>query len=152
MTLQTEHRNWEGALKQPTRKNENGVDEPIPPSEDTGRRNLFIEPFKNLFYEFGNALGAAKVKDPAIGDLLKVVYVSDRQTNNGAAKQYQVFYKAQPKNPVAGAFGEATPATPPPAPAPAADPFASAPAAPAQAPAADPWAGTTAPADGTPPF
>lgn len=153
--LQTEHRNWENVNKIPLVDHNDPSKGPKPPTEDDGRRAVFVTERSNLQYAVGDAITAARSQNPAAkfdnGGFLQIKIFNLKPTENGSPmKEHTVRYT--PPSAAGGFFPsqEAAPAAPQ---AQAAPPVQQAPAQPAapaapQAPAApaqDPWA-TPAPA------
>lgn len=160
IVLQTESRNWENVAKVPLKDKDDKASGPKDPSEDDGKRAVYVEPWTNIHAAIGKAvIDGTGEKGPVLnGGTLGVKIVELRDTGKGnPLKVHAARYTA----PVAAApsdafFNETAPSAPaaepaqPAAPAvtPAAEPAAAAPAT----PPADPW-GTPAPAaGGKPPF
>lgn len=169
--VQTEHRNWANVVKVPKQDPNDANSPEKAPSEDDGKRAIYVPEGSNIQYAVARALGAAKAKFELGGTIgVKVFNLKDTGKGN-PLKEHEAVYKVP--SAASGFFQEtpaaAAPATPPqaaaPAPAPAAPAPAPtpAPAAPAQqdpwattnsapAPAGDPWATPAAPAGNQPPF
>lgn len=153
--LQTEHRNWQNVTKVPLVDPKDESKGPKPPSEDDGKRAIYVPEQKNIQFAIADAVVAARAK-PVVGGTLGVKVVELRDTGKGnPLKVHKAIYS--PPSASDAFFGGAPAAAPAPEAAPAA-PAAPAPAAPAAAPAPaapasqDPWA-TSAPAtSGAPPF
>lgn len=92
VTLQTEHRNWEAALK--PAKDADGT--PKPASADTGLRSLFVK-FK-LRDAIAEALKTAGAKQLEVGGELAVAYVDNETFNGFDVKVYKAQYKAPAKS------------------------------------------------------
>lgn len=140
--LQTDLRNWQGVTRVPKvdRADPNSAEKA--PSEDDGKRAIYVPNRSNLQYAIGKAVTAAQAKF-SVGGTLAVRIFNLKDTGKGQPlKEHEARYAA----PSAGSefFGGGQQAAPAQA-APAQE--APAPAAPAQqaAPAGDPWA-TSAPA------
>lgn len=172
IVLQTQFRNWQNVSRVPV------VDPNVPnspakdPSEDDGKRAVYVPEGKNIQFAIGRAVQAAGAKF-VVGGTLGVKVVNLRDTGKGnPLKEHEAIYKAPAPSAPEGFFGGQTqgqvqapapqaqaPAAPqapqPPAPAPQApaaqDPFAPAPQS-QQAPAqTDPWTGQPVAAS-QPPF
>jgi hypothetical protein len=150
--LQTNDRNWANVVKVPKVDPADPQSPEKAPSEDDGKRAVYVPEGKNIQFAIGRAVQAAQAKFE-VGGTLGVKIFNLKPTDKGnALKEHQAVYTAKPAN--ADFFG-GTPApaqsAPAAAPAPEATPApAAAPAS--SAPAGDPWA-TSAPAGGsTPPF
>lgn len=177
--LQTSLRNWQSVSKVPKVDANDPNSAEKAPSEDDGKRAVYVPNRSNLQYAIGKAVQAAgagvkfsvggtlgvrvfNLKDTGKGNPLK-----EHEARYAAPSAGSEFFGGQPAAAQAAAPAAqaappaqpAAPATPPPAPAPAApapaatpaDPWAT-PAAAAPAPAAtpgDPWA---TPATSQPPF
>lgn len=151
--LQTAFRNWQGVTKVPV-KDPSDPQSPVKdPTEDDGKRAIYVPQGKNIQFAVGRALTAAGAK-PQVGGTLGVRVVKLTPTDKGnPLKEHEAVYA--PPSAGAGFFpGEATqqaPAAPPAqTPPPAAPPVQE--AAPAQQ---DPWWATpaqSAPATEAPPF
>lgn len=88
VSVQTDLRSWDGAIKPPT--DENGI--PKPPSDDTGLRTLWVK-FK-LRDAIADALRKAGAKGLAVGGKLAVAYTADSTFNGFSVKEYQAKYEA----------------------------------------------------------
>lgn len=140
--LQTTHRNWANVVKVP----KDAQDNEKPPSDDDGKRAVYIPEHSNIQFEVGIAVQAAKAPFEVGGTLgVKVVELEDTGKGN-PLKKFKAKY--EPKN-EAGDFvtgGQGAPATE----QPAAQEQAQAPAPSAPPVQDDPWA---TPAGGDePPF
>lgn len=163
--LQTQHRNWENVNKVPDVDPNDPSKGQKPPSEDDGKRALYVPESKDIQFAIGRAATEAKAR-PAIGGTLAVKIFDLKPTDFGNMQKKHVvrytppsagaaFFSEAPAAPAQQApvqqaqqaEAPAAPATPAPS-APAGDPWAT--QAPA-APAGDPWA-TPAPAQSQPPF
>lgn len=156
VTLQTNHRNWENVSSVPKVDPADPNSAEKSPSDDDGKRAIFVPEGKNIQFAIGRAVQVAQAKF-AVGGTLGVKITELRDTGKGnELKVHEAKYVA----PSAGDafFGDAPAAsTPAPAaPAPVADPTPApaAPAAPAPVAQQDPWATPSAPAAGgsEPPF
>lgn len=143
--LQTDLRNYQGVSKIPT--NEDGS--PKAPSEDDGRRAVYVAPFTNIHAAVGDAVVAATgSKGPLLnGGRLGVKVVELKDTGKGnPLKIHAARYVAPSASD--GFFGESTTGSNDVTPTQAAQPAAQAQApstpAPAPAPQSDPWANEAA--------
>jgi hypothetical protein len=93
VTLQTDLRDWKGVIKVPVTKDDNGVETPIPASEDTGLRRIFVR--YQLSRAVGEAIQAAEAanSDFKPGAELAVKYVSDQPMPEGSMKIYEARFK-----------------------------------------------------------
>lgn len=154
--LQTADRNWANVVKVPKVDPADPQSPEKAPSEDDGKRAVYVPEGKNIQFAIGRAVQAAQAKFE-VGGTLGVKIFNLKPTDKGnALKEHQAHYVAKP---VGGDFFGGTPAAAPAQAAPAAQAPAAtpapeaAPAAPAQsAPAGDPWASSApaAPAAGDP--
>lgn len=152
--VQTNDRNWANVSKVPRVDPADPQSPEKDPSEDDGKRAIYVPEGKNIQFAIGRAVQAAQAKFE-VGGTLGVKVFNLKPTDKGnPLKEHQAVYTAKP----AGSdFFAQAPSGPPAQSAPAAPAQEAAPAAPAApaaqaAPAGDPWA-TSAPAGGsTPPF
>lgn len=102
VVLQTEHRNWEAALK--PAKDADG--NPRPAADDIGKRALFVK-FK-LRDAIAEALKAAGAKSLEVGGELAVAFTGTEVYNGFDVKQYKAKYTAPAKSNAASAdfFGD----------------------------------------------
>lgn len=133
--LQTDLRNWQGVSKVPTNEDKSQK----APSEDDGKRAVYVAPFTNIHAAVGDAVVTATgAKGPLLnGGKLGVKVVELRDTGKGnPLKIHQAVYEAPAAS--SGFFGgeQAAPAEA----APAAESAPVAPAAPAAPAQSDPWA------------
>jgi hypothetical protein len=88
--LQTESRNWAKVAKVPTNKDGSPKD----PSEDDGKRAIYIPKFGNLFYAYNDGLVAAGVKAIEIGGWCGVKIIELEDTGKGnPLKKHAVKYR-----------------------------------------------------------
>lgn len=152
--LQTSLTNWQGVVKVPK------VDPTAPnspekaPSEDDGKRAIYVPNRSNIQYAVGRAVQASGAKFEVGGTLgVKISNLKDTGKGN-PLKEHEAVYKAKPA-PTGDEFfggGAAAPAAEAPAqaaPAAAAPAATPAPAAPASQ---DPWATSSTPSAEEPPF
>ena len=95
VVLQTKMRNWEGLKNPPTRQTESGHREPIPASEDDGRRAVYVKGW--MTGAVGDAVKAATgaVGAPRIGGQLAVRVTELVPTSNGNPyPKFEAQYKA----------------------------------------------------------
>lgn len=149
IVLQTENRNWANVSRVP-KVDPSVEDSPEKdPSEDDGKRAIYVPEGKNIQFAIGRAVQAAQAKFE-VGGTLGVKVFNLKPTDKGnPLKEHQAVYKAKSDD-----FFSNTPAAPQapaPAPAPAAAPAAPAPAAAAPA-SQDPWATPGAASTEEPPF
>lgn len=89
VTLQTELRDWKGVIKVPLDED----DKPLPASEDTGLRRVFLK------YQASRAVAdAIKAADAVssdfkVGSELALKYVSDQPMKEGAMKIFEARFK-----------------------------------------------------------
>lgn len=154
--LQTENRNWANVNRVPKVDPADPNSAEKAPSEDDGKRAVYVPEGKNIQFAIGRAVTAAQAKFE-VGGTLGVKVFNLKPTDKGnPLKEHQAVYTAKPAQTGAEFFGSApsAPAAPaaeaapaaPAAPAPAATP---APAAPASQ---DPWATPASSATSEPPF
>lgn len=163
--LQTDLRNWQGVNKVPLVDHDDASKGTKPPSEDDGRRAVFVTERSNLQYAVGDAITAARSQNPAAkfdnGGFLQIKITELKPTDypDRPMKVHAVRYT--PPSAAGGFFPEqaAAPAAPQAQAAPPAQVAPQAPAAPAapapQAPAApaqDPWANSAPAPVATDPF
>jgi hypothetical protein len=152
--LQTESRNWDGVSKVPLVDKDDRNSAQKDPSEDDGRRAVYIKPWTNIHAAVGDAVKKSNGGKP--GPLrngarfgIKITELRDVGKGN-PLKVHQAFYEAPAAS---GDFfsPEQTQSAPVTAPAPAAT--GTPPPAATQTPSGDPWATpAAAPAASTPPF
>lgn len=112
VTLQTELRNWEGVIKIPTDPETN---QPLPPSEDDGKRRVFLK------YDASRAVGKAIAESGAsnsdfkVGADLALKYTGDQSMKIGKMKLFEARFKKGEPTADGFDFGSST-ATPPAAP------------------------------------
>lgn len=152
IVLQTTHRNWENVSKVPKVDPSDDNSPEKAPSEDDGKRALYVPEGKNIQFAIGRACVEAKAK-PTVGGTLAVKVFNLKDTGQGQPlKEHEARYTPPSAG---GNFFESAPATAAPAatPAPAAAPAAAAPAQSAPA-GGDPWAtpGTPTATKDEPPF
>lgn len=157
IVLQTTHRNWENVSKVPDVDQNDPTKGQKPPSEDDGKRAVYVPENKDIAFAIGRAASEAKAR-PAVGGQLAVKIFDMKDTEFGNQQKKHVARYTPPS--AAGAFFAETQAAPaqqatPPAPVEQAQPAQqqaqqAAPAQPSPAPAADPWATPAAPAATTP--
>jgi hypothetical protein len=102
VVLQTEHRDWEAALK--PAKDADG--NPRPASDDIGKRSLFVK-FK-LRDAIAEALKAAGAKQLEVGGELAVAFTGESEFNGFDVKEYKAQYKAPTSNASTDFFGDNT--------------------------------------------
>lgn len=150
--LQTTNRNWAGVVRVPKVDVADPNSPEKAPSEDDGKRAIYVPERSNIQFAIGRAVQAAQSRFEVGGTLgVKIANLKDTGKGN-PLKEHEAVYTAKP---VGGDFFGGTPAAAPAAEAaPASTPApAAAPAAPASsAPAGDPWATSSAPATSEPPF
>jgi hypothetical protein len=174
VTLQTNERNWANVNKVPKVDHTDSNSPEKPPSDDDGKRAVYVPEGKNIQFAIGRAVQSAGVGvQMTVGGTLGVRVDKLTPTDKGNDLKehvavYQVpaasagFFPEGQAAPAASTPAPAAPApTPEPTPAPAApvpaaqDPWAT-PATPAAPAASDPWASTpattSAPAPSEPPF
>lgn len=100
VVLQTEHRNWDAALK--PAKDADG--NPRPPADDIGKRSLFVK-FK-LRDAIADALKAANAKSLEVGGELAVAFTAESEYNGYDVKEYQAQYKPPTNAASTDFFGE----------------------------------------------
>lgn len=151
--LQTSLRNWQGIKKIPKVDHTDPNSAEKPPSEDDGRRAVYVPNRSNIQYAVGKAVQAAGAKFEVGGTLgVRVVNLKDTGKGN-PLKEHEAKYTGKPAPTADGFFGDAPAASAPAAaPAPAAQPAPAPAAAPAAPAAQDPWATPGAPASEPPPF
>lgn len=161
--LQTENRNWAGVVRVPKVDPADSNSAEKSPSEDDGKRAIYVPNRSNIQYAVGRAVQASKAKFEVGGSLgVKIVNLKDTGKGN-PLKEHEAVYKAKPAATGDEFFGGGQQAAPAAAPLPQGSSFgggdqANAPATPPpaaqQAPAAqqDPWATSSAPATSEPPF
>lgn len=156
--LQTENRNWANVSKIPVVDPSDANSPEKDPSEDDGKRAVYVPEGKNIQFAIGRAV-ASVGKPFEVGGTLGVKIDNLRDTGKGnPLKEHAAVYKPKADNFFAGTPAqEQAPAQPqqqaaPEQPAAPATPPAQeqAPAAPAQQ--QDPWATSSAPATSEPPF
>lgn len=156
IVLQTDHRGWQNVSKVPKVDPSDANSAEKDPSEDDGKRAVYVPERKNIQFAIGHAVTTAGSK-PVVGGRLGVKIVELRDTGQGKPmKVHEAVYQAPQASD--GFFPDAQQAqAPAQEAAPAQEQAAPAAPAPAQQPAAqqDPWA-TSAPATGgaakPPPF
>lgn len=154
VVLQTDHRNWENVAKVPLSDKDDKKSPPLDPSEDEGKRAVYIRPFTNIHAAVRDAIVASVGKPQGIktGAKFGVKVVDLEDTGKGNPKKV---HKAMYEAPAAGGedfFGggqqpaqaQAAPAAQ--APAQQAAPAQSAPAG------QDPWGAQRPAAGSQPPF
>ncbi len=144
--LQTTERNWANVNRVPKVDPADPQSAEKAPSEDDGKRAVYVPEGKNIQFAIGRAVTAAQAKFE-VGGTLGVKIFNLKPTDKGnPLKEHQAVYTAKPAQTGAEFFGSA-PAAPAQS-APAAPAATPAPAAPASQ---DPWA---TPSTGTsePPF
>jgi len=155
VVLQTDHRNWQNVSKvpkvDPTDQNSAEKD----PTEDDGRRAVYVPEGKNIQFAIGRAVQAAGAPFE-VGGKLRVRIFNLKPTDKGnALKEHEALYRGKPDGFVTNNVAPTpNPAQEPAAPAATPTPAAPATPAPAAAPASqDPWAtpGTSAGTE-EPPF
>lgn len=131
--VQTTNRNWANVSKIPKVDPTDQESAEKPPSEDDGKRAIYVPENKNIQFAIGRAVSLAGVK-PEAGGTLGVKVVELRDTGQGKPmKVHEAVYKAP--SAASGFFGGGNDQAQS---APAADPAPAAPATPA--PSEDPWA------------
>ena len=99
ITVQTDFRNWERCAKVPKDEDKN----PLPPSEDDGKRNVYVANQKSS--NFGDVARAVVAQLPdaddfkdAIGGILMGKFVEEIDTNKGNPyKKFEYRYEAPKK-------------------------------------------------------
>lgn len=144
IVLETEHRNWQNVSKVPKVDPADPNSAEKPPSEDDGKRAVYVPEGKNIQFAIGRACTEAQAK-PTVGGQLWVKVFNLKPTDKGnPLKEHVAKYQA----PSAGQqFFEKAPAGPAQESAPKQEstPAASTPAQ------QDPWASTGSTSD-APPF
>lgn len=150
--LQTTHKNWENVNTVPRvdYKDPNSAEKA--PSEDDGKRAIYVPEGKNIQYAIGRAISASKAPFKVGGRLgVKITNLKDTGKGN-PLKEHAAHYEGPSE--ASGFFGgteQAAPAAPAQQAAPAAPAQQAAPAP--QAPATqDPWATSPAQGGSQPPF
>jgi hypothetical protein len=148
--LQTESRNWDKVARVPLKDKDDKSSGPKDPSEDDGKRAVYVEPWTNIHAAIGKAVeeGTGAKGPLRNGGTLGVQIIELKDTGKGnPLKVHRAKYVAPvAASPSAEFFGDAqsAPAEP------AAEAPQTPPAAPATPPPSDPWA---TPATGSkPPF
>lgn len=152
--LQTDNRNWANVVKVPKVDPSDPNSPEKSPSEDDGKRAIYVPNRSNIQYAVGRAVQAAKAKFE-VGGFLGVKIVNLKDTGKGnPLKEHEAVYKAKPAQTGDEFFGGGQPAAPAAPAQPAAPAAPASPPAAQQAPAAqqDPWATSSAPATSEPPF
>ena len=166
--LQTAERNWANVVKVPKVDASDSKSPEKDPSEDDGKRAIYVPNRSNIQYAIGKAVQASGAKFE-VGGTLAVRIANLRDTGKGnPLKEHEAKYEgkqdnffggtptAQPQAPAQEAAPAAAPAPQAPAPAAQQDPWATpAPAAAQpqqQAPQADPWASSGQTTTQQPPF
>lgn len=151
--IQTESRNWANVVKVPKVDPSDANSAEKDPSEDDGKRAIYVPNRSNIQYAIGRAVSAAQAPFE-VGGKLRVTISNLKDTGKGnPLKEHEALYRGKPD----GFFEGSAPATPaqaaPAAPAatPEPTPAPEAPAAPA-APSQDPWASSPATSTEEPPF
>lgn len=146
--VQTDNRNWANVSKVPKVDPADPASPEKDPSEDDGKRAIYVPEGKNIQFAIGRAVQAAQAKFE-VGGTLGVKVFNLKPTDKGnPLKEHQAVYE---KKAAGAGFFESAPAAPPAQQAPAA-PAAQAAPAPSAPPAGDPWATSSAPATSEPPF
>lgn len=144
--LQTEQRNWAGVSRVPQVDPADPTKGQKPPSDDDGKRAVYVPEGKNIQFAIGRAVQASGARFEVGGTLgVKIDNLKDTGKGN-PLKEHVATYKGKPE----GFFGGGQQS----APAAQAEPTPAAPAA-QSAPAAqggDPWASTSGGASNPPPF
>ncbi len=98
VVLQTEQRNWDGVSKIPTVSAEDKT--PKDPSEDDGRRAIYLRKFTNIHAAVGKAVKGAGAETVEKGGKLAVRFYDDEDTGKGnPLKKFQAKYEAAPNTP-----------------------------------------------------
>lgn len=117
VTLQTDLRGWQAVKNVPGQTNpQTGQVVPLPPEQDDGKRRIFL--WYTLRDAVADAMTAAGVQAPKVGDQLAVQYVGDQPNPVGGnpIKNYKAWI--QPSSPEAqGFFGQGQQQAPPTQPA-----------------------------------
>lgn len=139
--VQTENRNWANVVRVPKVDSADPNSAEKPPSDDDGKRAVYVGEGTNIQYAIGRSISEAKAPFEEGGTLgVKIVELKDTGKGN-PLKVHEAVYKGK----AAGDGFFPAPATAPAAPAPQAQ------AAPAPA-AGDPWASQGSAATVQPPF
>jgi hypothetical protein len=157
VVLQTEYRNWQGVARIPLVDKDNPNSGPKPPTEDDGRRAVYIEPWTNINAAVGEAVVAATGERAGLGNggKLGIQVIELKDTGKGNPLK---IHRAKYEPPVQTAapadfFGGGAQPAPAQQAAPQGPPSVAAQQAVAerqappvqQAPVQDPWSGQPAP-------